>query len=215
MEYIFYITVGISGILLLCSVILALSKYKLCTKSEKWYIYYIIFIFCIEFTSYTISLIKPNTNNEFLYHIYIAGEFFVVTGIFIEKLNLNKYWFILTGVCSLFFLIGAKFLFHYHYSNDYFKAISNIIIICMTGFSLINDITTIANKITFQLLDKMIFLYFTVSIFSFMFQHQLLEFPVHYFSIIWIINNLMVCVMYGIFIITFLKLKNTINNNLK
>ena len=152
-------------------------------------------------------LILKFQNYSFLYPIYIAGEFFTVTGIFIKKLNLSKYSLIATGLLSIFLLIADRIFGQYQYNNDYSKAVSNIIMIVFIGYSLIQDIKNIKPKSTFQLIDKTFFLYFTVSIFIFIFQNQLIAFPKDYFTGIWIINNLMSCILYGLLIKTFLQLK--------
>lgn len=142
---------------------------------------------------------------NFLYPIYIAGEFFIITTLFLKKLNFSKYYFIATGILSTLFLIADKIAFQYN--NDYSKAISNLTMICLIAYSLIQDIKNIKNKSSFQIIDKMFFLYFIVSIFIFLFQHQLLAFPVYYFYSLWVINNLMSCVIYILFIITFSRKK--------
>jgi len=197
----------ISVILLAIALIIGISKYNLLSKNEKWYIYYIIFISLIEFLSYTITFFEIIGLKSRLYPIYITGEFFVVTGIFIKKLNLSKYSYIITGLVSLFFLTADRVFIKYGYNNDYSKAISNLIIISLIGYSLIQDIKNVESKSSFQLIDKTLFLYFTVSIFIFMLQHQLIKFPLEYFSAIWVINNLMLWVLYSLFIKTFLQLK--------
>ncbi|UQB68269.1 hypothetical protein [Epilithonimonas zeae] len=207
MEQFSLISGMVSVILLTSALIIAIIKYKNLTQNEKWYSYYIIFIFFIEFISYLVLPLLKIKSNSFLYPIYIAGEFFTVTGIFIKKLNLEKNAFILTGLLSLFFLIGDKILIPFQYNNDYSKAISNIIIISLIGYSLIQDIKNVRIKNSFQIIDKVFFLYFIVSIFIFMLQHQLVELPLEYFSTVWVINNLMICIVYALFIKTFLQLK--------
>jgi len=207
MDNLYYYTLILTYILLFCAASCAILKYNIVSKkNEKWYIYYIIFIFFIELTSYLIPYFKT-TSNAFLYPIYISGEFFLITGIFIKKLNLNRYYFLATGLIGLIFLTAGQIFSQYEYNNDYSKAISNLLMIIAIAYSLLQDIKNIKNKNSFQLIDKMYFLYFTVSIFIFIFQHQLLEFPVNYFSIFWITNNLMVCIIYALFIKTFLQLK--------
>ncbi|KFC24534.1 hypothetical protein IO90_04400 [Chryseobacterium sp. FH1] len=203
MELFFNLISVIICVLLTTASIVSITKYKLITKNEKWYVYYIIFIFLIEFTSYTMLILKFQ-NYAFLYPIYIAGEFFTVTGLYIKKLNLNKYYFLATGLLSIFFLTVDRIFGQYQY-NDYSKAVSNIIMTVLIGYSLIQDIRNIRNKSSFQLIDKIFFLYFTVSIFIFIFQNQLIAFPKDYFTSIWVINNLMSCMLYSLFIYTFFK----------
>lgn len=207
MQDFFEITVTLARILLGIAVILGFIKYKQISVNEKWYLFYLIFIFFIEYFSYGKSILKLNIGNAFLYPVYIAGEFFTITGIFIKKLKLSNYYFIIIALLCLFFLTADKLLFQYQYNNDYSKALSNLIIVGFAGYSLLQEIKSGTGKDNFLTVDKMIFLYFTVSIFIFMFQHQLLEFPIDYFSVFWIINNLMSCVLYSLFIKAFLQLK--------
>jgi hypothetical protein len=207
MEVFYEISGIVSVITLTIALLTVIIKYNSLTENEKWYSYYIIFIFLIEFISYIVLPLLKIKSNSFLYPIYIAGEFFTVTGIFIKKLNLGKNTFILTGLLSLFFLIGDRILVQFQYNNDYSKAISNIIIISFIGYSLIHDIKNLRSKSPFQLIDKIFFLYFIVSIFIFMLQHQLVELPLEYFSAVWVINNLMICIVYALFVKTFLQLK--------
>lgn len=207
MEQFYLISGFVSVILLTIALIIVTIKYNMLTQNEKWYSYYIIFIFFIEFMSYIVFPLLKITSNAFFYPVYIAGEFFIVTGIFIKKLNLGKNTFIFTGLLSIFFLRADRILENYQYNNDYSKAISNIIIVILIGYSLIQDIKNVKSKSRFQLIDKMFFLYFIVSIFIFMLQHQLVELPLEYFSAVWVINNLMVCILYALLIKTFLQLK--------
>ena len=204
MEQFYYAIIRISYVLLTISLIIAISKYNSTTKNEKWYIYYIIFIFFIELTSYIISFTETK-NNSFMYPVYIAGEFFTVTGIFIKKLSLSKYSFIATGILTLFFLTADRFLIQYN--NDYSKAISNLIMISLIAYSLIQNIKVIIGQNRFLLLDKMFFFYFLISVFIFLLQSQLISFPIETFYNIWIINNIMVVILYTIIIKTFLSLK--------
>jgi len=140
-----------------------------------------------------------------MYPVYIAGEFFTVTGIFIKKLSLSKYSFIATGILTLFFLTADRFLIQYN--NDYSKAISNLIMISLIAYSLIQNIKVIIGQNRFLLLDKMFFFYFLISVFIFLLQSQLISFPIETFYNIWIINNIMVVILYTIIIKTFLSLK--------
>lgn len=207
MQDFFDITVNLSRFLLACSFVLALIKFKLFTKVERWYISYLFLVFCIEGISYAVGCFKSDGSNTFLYPIYIAGEFFTISGIFLKKLKVSNFFFMLTGLLSLFFLKGEYLLTDYEYKDDYSKAISNVIIICLSGYTLLQEIRSGSGKDRFLIVDKMIFLYFGVSIFIFMFQHQLMKFPISYFTAFWMINNIMCCVLYGLFLKTIIQLK--------
>lgn len=207
MNNLYYWTLILTYILLLFAVIFSILKYKIVSKIEKWYIHYILFLLFIESSNYILTEFLNFENTSFLYKIYIAGEFLIITTLFIKKMNLNKYLILISTCIGLYFLFADTIFSNYHYNNDYSKTISNILLICLIGYSLIGDIKHIKNKNTFQLIDKMYFLYFAVSIFIFIFQHQLLELPINYFNVFWIINNLMVCIIYSLFIKTFLSFK--------
>lgn len=208
MQFFFDIIVTLSRILLLIAIIFGIIKHSVLSKNERWYLFYLFSVFFIEYGSLAVATFKINGgSNTFLYPVYIAGEFFTVTGIFIKKLNLNRFYFIATGLLSLFFLVADRILIQYHYNNDYSKGISNIIMISIIGFSLIQDLKDVKNKSPFQNIDKIFFLYFTISIFIFMLQQQLMSFPIEYFTALWMINNILVIVVYSFFIYTFLKLK--------
>lgn len=212
MKDFFTLTYSTSYLLLITIIVLSLIKLKYINSNEKWYIYYIIFIFFVELFSFVLPLsyiteFTKIKDNSFLYPVYIAGEFFTITGIFIKKLKISPVFFVVTTLLSLYFLTADRMLVCFNYNNDYSKAISNIVMVCLIGYSLIQDIKKANNKNPFQLIDKMYFLYFTVSIFIFIFQQQLIEFPIQHFTAFWIINNLMVCVLYSLFIKTLLQLK--------
>lgn len=208
MQFFFDTSAILARILLLIAIFFGLKNYRIVQKKEKWYLFYLLFVFFIEYASLTVAKIKINEgSNAFLYPCYIAGEFFTITGIFIKKLNFSRHYFIVTGILSLFFLTADKVLIHFQYNNDYSKAVSNIIMISIIGFSLIQDIKNVKNKNPFQNIDKIFFLYFTISIFIFILQQQLLSFPISYFSALWIINNILIIIVYSFFIYTLLKLK--------
>lgn len=197
----------LSVVLLFAALIVGIVKLKSFTKNEKWYLYYVILIFFIESNSYVFIPLLGLKSNIFLYPIYIAGEFFTITGIFIKKLNINKYAFLVTGLLSLLFSSADRLFIQYQYNNDYSKSISNIIMISLIGYSLIQDIKNVKTNSPFQLNDKMFFLYFTVSIFMFLVQNQLIYLSKDYFATVWVINNFLLCIIYSLLIKTFLSLK--------
>lgn len=201
LEQFFKISGTLADVFMGIALITATLKFNLFNKKEKWYIYYAIFVFCIEI----LLFFKLKWKNEVLYPIYIAGEFFLLTGLYIKKLNLKNHYFIVTGILSLAILIYSQ-LFD-HPLNDYSKAISNLIIIIFIAYSLIQEIKISKKKNHFLLIDTIGFLYYVVSIFIFILQQQLLKFDPSYFYIFWIINNTLLAIFYFTFLYTFLKLK--------
>ncbi len=180
---------------------IAVIKFNLFNKKEKWYIYYAIFVFCVEI----LLFFKLKWKNELLYPIYIAGEFFLLTGVYIKKLNFKNYYFLLSGIVSLAILTYSQ-LFDFP-QNDYSKAISNIIIVTFISYSLLQEIKISKKKDDFLLIDIIAFLHYLVSIFIFILKQQLLKFDHSHFYIFWIINNTLTAVFYFTFLYTFLKLK--------
>jgi len=204
-EEFYDISGNVSVTILAAAVIIALRKFRTLSENEKWYLYYIAFIAVIEAISYSITYCELALSKATLYPVYIAGEFFVVTGIFLKKLKMPRYCFFLTALISLFILLADKLI--PGYINDFSKAFSNIGIIVLAMLSLLSEIRKGDGKDRFLNVDKMLFLYFSVSIFIFVFQYQLFKLPPEYFGTIWVINNVMLCVFYSVILYTFLKLK--------
>ncbi len=204
-EKFYDISGNISVIILATIVVTGIRKYRLLSENEKWYFYYTAFIAVIEAISYSITYCELALSKATLYPVYIAGEFFVVTGIFLKKLKAPKYCFPLTALISLFILLADKLI--PGYINDFSKAFSNIGIIVLAMLSLLSEIRNGDGKNHFLNVEKMLFLYFSVSIFIFVFQYQLFKLPKKYFDTIWVINNVMLCVFYSVILYTFLRLK--------
>ncbi|REC66000.1 hypothetical protein DRF58_17365 [Epilithonimonas hispanica] len=85
MNNLYYWTLILTYILLLFAVIFSILKYKIVSKIEKWYIHYILFLLFIESSNYILTEFLNFENTSFLYKIYIAGEFLIITTLFIKK----------------------------------------------------------------------------------------------------------------------------------
>ncbi|MCW3159967.1 hypothetical protein [Chryseobacterium oryctis] len=195
-----------NNILLLICCILLIIRCKNFEKKEKWYIYYIIFLFLIEVINKLLIYVFNIENTVFLYPIYIAGEFLILTTLFIRKLNLPKYWFVFSLLLFLIFVVGRNFSMTSGV-DDYAKVISNIIVICFAGSTLLQKIKS--DKITnrFLLVDGLIFLYYSVSVFVFIIQHQLILLSEENYLLILTLNNILSSLLYLSLIYTVLKLK--------
>lgn len=192
--------------LLLIIVFLIFWKFAILSKKEKQYAYYIVFLFIIEFLSFALPYILESTDTSFLYHYFIAGEFFLLTGIFIRKLNLNKNFILLSALASLGFLFaiyGLKVSFNY----DLAKIFSNIIIIGLVAIFLIQQIKSAKNTDRFMLVDASIFFYYSVSVMVFVVFAQFINLSRESVYLIMGVNNVFSTFLYCSIVYTFLKLK--------
>jgi len=192
--------------LLLIIVFLIFWKFAILSKKEKQYAYYIVFLFIIEFLSFALPYILESTDTSFLYHYFIAGEFFLLTGIFIRKLNLNKNFILLSALASLGFLFaiyGLKVSFNY----DLAKIFSNIIIIGLVAIFLIQQIKSAKNTDRFMLVDASIFFYYSVSVMVFVVFAQFVNLSTESVYLIMGVNNVFSTFLYCSIVYTFLKLK--------
>ncbi|WP_228434708.1 hypothetical protein [Chryseobacterium defluvii] len=180
-------------------------KLKRLNNKEKWYVYYIIFLFMIELMNKLFIFLELKSM-PFLYPVYIAGEFFILTSLYAKKLGLTQYGFIPLSAVAGIFLISAPSL-GFTIDNDYAKVISNIIIVCLSGYALVQEIKGSEAANRFLLVDACIFFYYSVSVFTFIVQHQLAALSQQNASLIWGINNLLSSVVYGALIYKFLRLK--------
>lgn len=202
MEDTFKVILYFNNGFLVLSALIGLIKFKLLKNTEKWYVYYIIFLFLIE-AIVKISIYLLNLENiDFLYPLYVSGELLMLGSLFIKKTALSYYWYIpILAAIGYFFIEGNVG------NNEIKKVISNIIVICFVGYSLLTEIKK--SKITdrFLLVDAFIFLYYAVSVFVFFLLHQLKTFSNDEVYMIWSINNILCCFLYISIIYTFLKLK--------
>ncbi|WP_223599962.1 hypothetical protein [Chryseobacterium sp. GVT01B] len=194
--------------LLLSVILLGAVKYRILNQKEKQYFYCIAFLFFIELLNLALPYIFRLNDTSFLYPFYIAGEFFLLTGLFIRKLDWPKYALGLTGVLAGGFMI-SKYGFDYPSNADIAKVVSNIVIICLSGFTLIREIknTSVQNQNRFILVDASIFFYYSVSVFIFIIQHQIAELSENDYYIILSANNILSSILYCSFLYTFIRLK--------
>lgn len=192
--------------LLVALIFLIFWKFTILNRKEKQYTYYIVFLFLIEFCSFTLPYILESDDTSFLYHFFIAGEFWLLTGLFIRKLNLNKIFLIISALLSigfLFVIYGLKISFNY----DLAKIISNLAIICLVATFLIQQIKSGKNIDRFILVDASIFFYYSVSVLIFVVLSQFVNLSTESVYLIMGVNNVLSTFLYCSIVYTFLKLK--------
>lgn len=181
-------------------------KYTILNKIEKQYTYYIVFLFLIELCSFILPYLLESEDTSFLYHYFIAGEFLLLAGLFIRKLNLNKFFLIISALLSmgfLFVIYGLKISFNY----DLAKIVSNLIIICLVAVFLIQQIKNGKNIDRFILVDASIFFYYSVSVLIFVVLSQFVNLSTESVYLIMGVNNVLSTFLYCSILYTFLKLK--------
>lgn len=192
--------------LLLTIVFLTFWKFKILTKKEKQYVYYIVFLFTIELINIILAYFFEATDTSFLYPFYIAGEFFLLTSLFVSKLNLPKIAFSAVVFLTVAFLIVSN-IPKIAFNNDVAKVVSNIIIICFAGFTLLRQIKNGKNLSKFTLIDACIFFYYSVSVFIFVVQRQITNLSEDDYYLLFGTNNILSSILYSSIIYTYLRLK--------
>lgn len=192
--------------LLLIIVFLIFWKYTILNKKEKQYVYYIVFLFLVELISLFFAYVIELQDTSFIYPYYITGEFLLLTSLFIKKLDLPKYLFGITSVVPLLFLMVSN-ISKITFNFDEVKVGSNIIIICLAGFTLVQQIKNSKNISSFTLIDACIFFYYSVSVFVFIIFQQLQNLSEDNFYMVLGVNTVLSSILYSSFIYTFLKLK--------
>lgn len=197
-----FINYGLLSVL----IFLIFWKYTILNKIEKQYTYYIVFLFLIELCSFILPYLLELKDTSFLYHFFIAGEFLLLTGLFVRKLNLNKLFLIFSALLSMVFLFviyGIKISFNY----DLAKIVSNLIIICLVAVFLIQQIKNGKNIDRFILVDASIFFYYSVSVLIFVVLSQFVNLSTESVYLIMGVNNVLSTFLYCSILYTFLKLK--------
>lgn len=192
--------------LLLAVILLGAAKYRLLNHKEKQYFYCIAFLFFIELLNLALPYVFRLNDTSFLYPFYIAGEFFLLTGLFIRKLDWPKYLLGLGAAISVGFMI-SKYRFDYPVNADIAKVVSNIIIICLSGLTLISEIKKTSAQNRFLWVDASIFFYYSVSVFIFIIQHQIVNLSENSYYILFSANNIFSSILYCSLLYTFIRLK--------
>lgn len=192
--------------LLLSVILLGAAKYRILNHKEKQYFHCIAFLFFIELLNLALPYIFRLNDTSFLYPLYIAGEFFLLTGLFVRKLDWPKPVLWITGALAAGFMI-SKYGFDYPANADIAKVVSNIIIICLSGFTLILEIKNTSLQNRFLLVDASIFFYYSVSVFIFIIQHQIANLSENDYYTILSANNILSGILYCSFLYTFIRLK--------
>lgn len=192
--------------LLLSITLLGAAKYRILNNKEKQYFHCIAFLFFIELLNLVLPYIFNFDDTSFLYPLYIAGEFFLLTTLFIRKLELPKFCLGITALLGLGFMV-AKYVYDYPSNSDIVKVASNIIIICLSGFALLREINGASGQNRFLLADACIFFYYSVSVFVFIIQHQIANLSENDYFIILSTNNILSSILYCSFLYTFIQLK--------
>ncbi|MGG5208679.1 hypothetical protein ACQWU4_06995 [Chryseobacterium sp. MIQD13] len=192
--------------LLLSIILLGAAKYRVLNNNEKQYFHCIAFLFFIELLNLVLPYVFNLNDTSFLYPLYIAGEFFLFTALFIRKLKLPKYFSGIMALLACGFMI-SKYVFNNPFNSDIVKVISNIIIVCLSGFTLIREIKGGTAQNRFLLVDACIFFYYSVSVFIFIIQHQLANLSENDYYIILSVNNILSSILYCSFLYTFIRLK--------
>lgn len=181
-------------------------KYRLLCKRERQYVYYIVFLFLIELINLFFAYVMDLDNTSFLYPYYIFGEFLLLTSLFLRKLNLPKYLLIVNSLIGILFLLASNFL-SIEINYDLAKVISNIIIICLAGFTLLQQMKSSNSKDQFYLVDASIFFYYSVSVFIFVVQSQIVNLSTESVYLLMGTNNVLSTLLYCSIVYTLLKLK--------
>lgn len=190
-----------NSLLVICALI-GILKYKVLKNTEKWYVYYIIFLFLIEAAGRIAVNFFNVKDLSFLFPYYVAGDFLILGHLFIRKLTLHKYWYIPVAILACFFFLDTGII-----TNEVKKVISNIVVICFVAYALLMEINNTKIEDRFMPVDCLIFFYYGLSVFVFFFRRQLADFGVEQAAIIWSVNNVLCSFLYVSLIYTFLRLK--------
>ncbi|MGU3376210.1 hypothetical protein [Chryseobacterium sp. M5A1_1a] len=192
--------------LLLAVILLGAVKYRILNHKEKQYFHCIAFLFFIELLNLVLPYVFRLNDTSFIYPFYIGGEFFLLAGLFIRKLDWPKYLLALVGALAVGFMI-SKYGFDYPGNADIAKVVSNIIIICLSGFTLLSEIKSGSAQNRFLLVDASIFFYYSVSVFIFIVQHQIANLSESDYYLLFSANNILSSILYCSLLYTFIKLK--------
>lgn len=206
METFYWTFLYINYILLSLNVIVGLMNFKRLTNKERIYLYYISFLFLIEFVSFVVPKVMVIKDMSSLYLVYISGEFLLLSTLFFKKLHLSKIFSVIAVALVAIFL-GISYFPNIGFNPDLAKVISNIIIICLASTYLLRQIKTGKEIDRFVLVDAGIFFYYSVSVLIFVVQSQLPNLSEESLYLVLGINTVLAALLYSTLLYRFLKLK--------
>ncbi len=202
----FYCSVVVSNCLLLTAFIYGkYIKVPLYKKQIKWYIIYLEFILGVELITKILIFLFKVKNTEFLYPFYIAGEFFLLSQLFLVTLKVHKKWKVITSFITCCIFTEAFFLWFTEnpVSTSSGKIFSNLIIVFIIAYQLIKNLKKLALQSHLIIIYSALFLYYSTSLFLFLLMNQLTTENIS----IWTVNNMLSSILYSSSIYAFYKLK--------
>ncbi len=169
------------------------------------YIIYLEFFLIIEIAR-NLAIFIFDTSSGYLFIIYVALEFYLLFNLFHKALQTPQKWRISTTILAgCFFVETATLWFFFDKSfTGYSKIISHLLISMATAYILVKYLQKVDQRDSFWIIYAALFLYYSMSLFLFLFMDQLTEKNVA----IWAINNLLSCILYGSSIYVFHSLKH-------
>ena len=200
----------LSIILLLAVVVVGIQKRNLFTKAQKWFWYYLVFVLVIELITRVLGLLE--INNLFVYPFYLSGEFISLIMMFVLLFRLpTTYQYIVVILGILIFAESIYYLQIGQGTNTGIgKITSHILIVILSVWYLIQTLQdlNLNKRNPFTMIFQSLFFYYAVSIILFLLMPQLTNISMNHAYLLWGINTFLVCILYGISLITFLRLKN-------
>ncbi len=194
LSILFDISSYLAILILLISVIILILNYELFSKLFKLLLYYLIWNLIIEVFANVLHIVK--SNNLPLLHLYTLGEFIFLSyyflnvfGIWTQKRALSK---IYIGSISVLIILNSIFIESIYGFNSYSKTGVHLIIIFYAVAYLIlfikNKLPAIARDKYTQIINMAILIYYSGSLFIFMFSNYYKKHDVKIPIELWSIN---------------------------
>ena len=205
--FFYHFSIFLSVSLLLFIFIYGTYTYK-SKKSDliKSYVICLGFFLIIEVTRILTFNVFNIKMADFLYILYVTGEFYLLFNLFHKALGTPQTWRVGTAILAgcFFVEIATLWLIFDNPYMGYSKVISHVLISIATGVILVKYLKEVETDDPFWIIYASLFLYYIISLLLFMFMEQLTEKNVA----IWAINNLLSCILYGNSIYVFYSLKH-------
>ncbi|TDQ08415.1 hypothetical protein ATK78_2928 [Pedobacter metabolipauper] len=207
----YYGSLVLSNCLLVISFLFGILKRPVLQKKEKWYVYYLGYILCIEIIVKLLIFIYSAKSTYLVYPFYVSGEFFLLSAMFITELKISRKWYIVNGLITAVIFIRTVLLVINNpgVTDNASKIFSHLLIVCLAGYSLIKALGSFEKKNKFLIIYACLFLYYSVSLLFFLLLDQLKMLSDFNASTIWGMNNVLSSILYGASLYTFISSKRS------
>lgn len=206
-ELFYNCTLGLVHFLLFVAVIFGIRAYTQLNRATLWFLYYLCFMLVVVMVTTILSL--TGIWNLHFYPIYQTGEFLILSIMFALAFSQERFVFYVIGILSilLFYEVSTSYAINKNTFAGMGKVLCHLTVITLSCKYLLKSLTkgALLQKDKFVLICQLLLFYYSSSLILFLMLDQLKDISMNTAYLLWGINSLLLCILYGFSSLTFIK----------